>query len=296
MILSTFRRNERDVIDLYDSFSKIMQILTEGYMLNFGYWDKNTKNPLDAQNTLTNIVGRFSSLDMAKTLIDIGSGYSAPALQWNSKYKLSKIICINLNLEQLKTASRIAKLHGQNTTTDIEKASTNHQNKNIFYLNATSTALPIRKEYAERIIAFESAQHFKPFKQFIQESHRVLNHSGYLILAMPVIINNSNYFSIPQVMKIGILSITWASEHYNIKYIENEIKAGGFQIEDIQYIGPKVYVPLANYYIKNREELKSRIIKEYPKFLETILYKSLLKMKSVSENNMIEYILLKAKK
>ena len=102
LFLSTFRRNEQDVVNLYNTFSRLMQITSGGDMLNFGYWDIDAQNPLQAQYTLSNMVGEFASLETARTLIDAGSGYSAPALQWKSQYNSLKIICININLEQLK--------------------------------------------------------------------------------------------------------------------------------------------------------------------------------------------------
>jgi ubiquinone/menaquinone biosynthesis C-methylase UbiE len=163
-------------------------------------------------------------------------------------------------------------------------------------LNATSTRLPIRNNSVDRVIAFESAQHFKPLIQFIQESNRVLERSGLVILAMPVITNSSNLLSLPLFIKLGILSVTWASEHYRLEYVKLMIKTYGFEIKDIQYIGSNVYGPLATYYIENREKLKNMIVRQYPKFLETILYKSLLEMKAASHNGVIDYILLKAKK
>ena len=73
------------------------------------------------------------------------------------------------------------------------------------------------------------------------------------------------------------------------------IKTHGFEIKDIQYIGSNVYGALASYYIENREKLKNMIVREYPNFLELILYKSLLEMKAVS-SWLMDYILLKAEK
>ncbi|MDP8906192.1 MAG: methyltransferase type 11, partial [Thermoproteota archaeon] len=67
-----------------------MQITSGGNMLNFGYWNDKTKNPLEAQFELSSIIGEFASLDKARILIDIGSGYSAPARQWSSQYNLLK--------------------------------------------------------------------------------------------------------------------------------------------------------------------------------------------------------------
>ena len=50
MLLWTFRRNENDVVNLYDSLSPIMQLSTGSDMLNFGFWDKSTSTPIEAQN------------------------------------------------------------------------------------------------------------------------------------------------------------------------------------------------------------------------------------------------------
>ncbi len=273
-----------------------MRITSGGNMLNFGYWNDKTKNPLEAQYELSNMVGEFASLDRARTLIDIGSGYSAPALQWSSQYNPLKIICLNINLQQLKDAiafgsnGKLGDATIAYTPTDIL------QNNNLLHLNATSTALPLKNNSMDRIIAFESAQHFKPLYKFIQESNRVLKSSGLLVMAMPVITNSSHSLSLPLFIKLGILSVTWASEHYKLEYVKSMVSSQGFQIEDIRRIGPRVYSPLANYYIENREKLKSMIIREYPKLLETILYRSVLEMRDSSNQGVIDYILLRAKK
>ena len=49
-------------------------------MLNFGYWTDYTKNPIEAQNELCKLVGKFADLHLAKNLADIGSGFSEPAI------------------------------------------------------------------------------------------------------------------------------------------------------------------------------------------------------------------------
>ena len=290
LFLSALRRNEHDVINLYNSLSGLMHITTGGNMLNFGYWDDKIQNPLQAQYTLSTMIGEFASLQTARRLVDVGSGYSAPAIQWNSQYTFLKILCININLQQLKIAAAL------NSNSQTLKSLRNNDNNNIFHINATSTMLPIRNNSVDRVIAFESAQHFKPLIQFIQESNRVLERSGLVVLAMPVITNASNLLSLPLFVKLGILSVTWASEHYKLEYVKSMIKTHGFEIKDIQYIGSNVYGPLASYYIENREKLKNMIVREYPKFLETILYKSLLEMRAASRHGLIDYVLLKAKK
>ena len=86
VLLWTFRRNEKDVVNLYDTLSDVMGKATGSGMLNFGYWTDDTKEPLQAQMELCNIFAKLADLSIAKTVVDIGSGLSAPAIQWKSSF------------------------------------------------------------------------------------------------------------------------------------------------------------------------------------------------------------------
>lgn len=276
VLLWTFRRNEQDVVNLYNSLSPVMQLATGGNMLNFGYWNQNTKDPAEAQRELCSIVGNLAELDSAKTVIDVGSGFSAPAMHWKSRYDSSHITCVNINFNQLK--NRIA-----NTANLVSFQD------DISFVNSTSTTLPLANNCADRVIALESAQHFKPLSGFIKESKRVLNKNGILVMAIPV----TTQESLTSFVKLGILSLTWSSEHYGLDSVKSTIVREGFQISDLQKIGRKVYEPLTDYYIQNRDMLRIKILKEYPSYLENILYKSLLKMKDASQKGIIDYALIK---
>jgi len=155
VILWTFRRNENDVVNLYNVLSPVMQVASGGNMLNFGYWDKSDATPIMAQNRLCDLVGNMAELDSAKSLLDIGSGLSSPALRWASSYPEIEISCVNINYLQLQTAKNRLKQEISNFS--------------IYEINSTSTMLPFPNNSADRIIALESAQHFKPFKDFISD-------------------------------------------------------------------------------------------------------------------------------
>ena len=70
MFLWTFRKNEKDVINLYNTLSPVMQIATGGTMLNFGYWTSKHLDPVSAQNNLCNVFGDLAELSTAKNAID----------------------------------------------------------------------------------------------------------------------------------------------------------------------------------------------------------------------------------
>jgi cyclopropane fatty-acyl-phospholipid synthase-like methyltransferase len=270
--LWTFRRSERDVVNLYNSLSPVMQLATGGNMLNFGYWD-GVNDPVAAQRNLCSLVGDIAELSSAKRLVDVGSGLGAPAMHWNGAYS-ADIFCVNINYTQLLLATELANGHNA-----------------ILFLNATCNELPLADQSADRIVALESAQHFRPLDQFISESRRVLKNDGLLVMALPVMKQNEH--QLKAAAKLGILSFTWSSEHYGLEYVKSTVESG-FNIQDLRHIGHQVYEPLADYYVKNRQSLRESVLKEYSPFVERVLYKSLLKMKDASRKGIIDYVIIKA--
>lgn len=244
-----------------------MQLATGGDMLNFGYWNGSASDPVAAQNDLCSLVGEMAELGTAKRLVDVGSGLGAPAARWKSAYGALDISCVNINFQQLAAA----------------------RTNTVSLLNATSTVLPFSDGSADRIVALESAQHFRPLDRFIKESRRMLEPGGLLVIAIPVMARPLSFF------KLGILSWTWSSEHYELGYVKSAIEENGFDVQEIRHIGHHVYEPLTDYYIRNRSILRERILKKYPSFLENVLSRSLLKMSDVSRKGIIDYVIIKAR-
>ena len=287
-ILWTLRRNETDVIKLYDSLSPIMQVATGASMLNFGCWQGDVDSPVKAQSNLCTLVGNLADLGSSRTLIDVGSGYGAPALQWRREYRLGNIVCVNINSHQLANEFKIV-------LNKFENAQVLHTlGTRITCINSTSLCLPFATGTVDRIIALESAQHFKPIDRFIAESYRILKPKGILVVAMPVTVSLDNVLK--KLFKLGILNLTWSSEHYGLEYIKSAITRCQFKITNVRMIGTQVYEPLALYYLQNRKELRQKITTHYPSYIEKILCKSLVKMMAVSKKRLIDYIVLKAEK
>jgi ubiquinone/menaquinone biosynthesis C-methylase UbiE len=266
VFLWTLRRNEKDVVNLYNTLSPVMQLATGGSMLNFGYWNDENSDPISAQKNLCSYFAKMAELETAKTIIDVGSGLSAPAIFWRNNFENLSINCVNINHSQLLYSG---------------------SQRNIEFINSSSTKLPFSKNSIDRVLALESAQHFKPISEFISESRRVLSDSGLLVLAIPVTVNTSS------ISKLGILKFTWSSEHYSLKQIRHVITLGGFTISEEKLIGSSVYDPLADYYLQKRNQLKELILQQYPQYVETLLFKSIKKMKKASKEKIIDYVLLK---
>jgi len=264
----TFRRNEQDVVNLYTTLSPVMQLATGGSMLNFGYWSSKHTDPISAQNNLCTIFANLAELSSGKHVVDVGSGLSSPSKLWRDTFPNLNLYCVNINFKQLSFSGL---------------------QRNIEFVNSTSTKLPFVENSVDRVLALESAQHFKPLSDFIFESKRILTKNGLLVFAIPITTINSS------IGKLGILKFTWSSEHYNIDYLKNLLSSSGFTVCDEKLIGTNVYDPLADYYDTNRIELKKSILKHYPRYVETILYKSLQKMKKASKEKIIDYALIKCR-
>ncbi len=268
VFLWTLRRNEKDVVKLYNTLSPVMQLATGGSMLNFGYWNNENTDPVSAQKNLCSYFAKMAELESAKTIVDVGSGLSAPAIFWRNNFENLSIYCVNINYSQLRYSG---------------------SQRNIEFVNSSSTKLPFSNNSVDRVLALESAQHFKPFSEFISESKRVLSDSGLLVLAIPVTVSTSS------ISKLGILKFTWSSEHYSLEQIRHMITLGGFTISKEKLIGSSVYDPLADYYLQKRNQLKELILQQYSPYVETLLFKSIQKMKKASKEKIIDYILLKCR-
>lgn len=320
---SLLRRDERAVVNIYQAFMSYARILTRTNMINFGFWTQETTSIRQAQEALCTLMGNLAELNTAKNVLDIGSGLSGPADQWNREYNfINSLICIDVNYQALKMSFAIYSKYGYDSKVLVEpsvksdvtnkKDVIKHNGVVLSRVNATATCLPFGDSSTDRIIALESAQHFKSFSEFIRESHRVLKKTGLIVLAIPVITSpKPNGISKIKILNslrnlrvLGILSLTWASEHYELAQIKSVIAQEHFAIKDILSIGKSVYTPLTDFYIQDRKEFRRNVLGNQSSFLkkitldivERIVYRSALKMKQLSLSGNIDYVLIKATK
>lgn len=263
----TFRRSPSDIIRLYNSLSGVMVTATGGASLNFGLWSDDCVEPLLAQDNMARHFGRMADLDAASVGADVGCGRGGPAKIWQRLYPDCDIIGVDVNHQGLVESKR------------PDSA-----------VNALSTSLPLANNSMDRVLALESAQHFRPLSAFTSEAARVLKPGGILCMAIPVV--GRQY----HISRLGMLWLTWTSEHYNVSTIHEAIKTSGLHIQYEEMVGSMVYLPMANYYMNNRDILQERITTTYPRYVESILYRSMLDMRRASTQDVIEYMIVKCVK
>ena len=306
-----FNQTDRDIIKLYNSLTPYVRTAvndSNNYMLNFGYWLKNSNDPVNAQHELSAIFGKFAKFDTVEMIADVGSGFSAPAVQWRSEYPHLTILCVDINYMELSTARKKV------IFPPLPNSSPAFSDR-ISLINASSAMLPFGKDKLDMIVAFESAQHFQSIDNFLEVSRSILKPGGLIVLAIPVVDlkslekgeENQNVSIVKKLKlmkKLGILYFSWASQQYDIDTISKSIINHGYKIEEFQRIGHHVYEPLAEYYVRNRKNIRRRLIQSFAtykqrmffEFVEYMVYRSALKMKDLSMNGMLDYVLIRAKK
>ena len=283
-LLWLLRRNENDLINIYNFLVPLVKLANGGDTLNRGYWDEKTKDPVEAQQRLCKLIGEFACFNSAKTVLDVGSGYSGPAKTLKSLYSFLDIVCIDLNFNQLRNA---VQLYGDNRPV----ISSGQQNGSpLTYINATANILPVAGHSFDRIVALESHHHFRPLNLFILECKRVLVDNGLLTIATPVKTFESNILS--EFIKMGIPFLTLNSKNLVLKHIQSIINSCGFEIKDILSIGSYVFPAQTDYYVHNRELIKESIPKAYPWYTEKLLHNLVMKTNQAYLNGNIDYVLL----
>ena len=267
MLLWTFRRSERDVVRMYDYLSDVMRLAAGGSMLNFGCaGGGGPYTPAAAQGRLCSEFAGLARLGPGQDVVDVGSGYGSPAAAWCDEHRPRRIVCVNTNLGQLR---------GSEARPEAARA------------NASAARLPLRDGSADRVLAFESAQHFRPLSAFVEEARRVLRPGGILALALPVMARGGAAAA----ARLGLLALTWSSEHYPADAVLSAL-GNGFSVSERRMIGQRVYGPLADYYADNRAALRERILRVYPRYVEGVLHRSLGRMKAASDGGVIDYMMV----
>jgi cyclopropane fatty-acyl-phospholipid synthase-like methyltransferase len=269
VLLWNRRHSGKDIVKIYTKLAPLMQVGADTKMLNFGLWDGTSSLPA-AQKKMTDYMSDFADFANAKKILDVGSGFCVPASIWKQKFPHLEIFCLDLNFDQL-----------------------NHESKTgiVEPLNSSSDCLPFSDGMFDRVVALESAQHFTRLGEFFAESKRVLSDGGRLVIAIPIAADSELL-----ALKLGILNITWVSKKYTKTRLLDAIKNSGLGIKKQESVGNLVYEPFADYYIQNRQALRQKLAETYSQNVESLIFKSMRKMKDLSERKVIDYLLLSLEK
>lgn len=136
-------------------------------LLNFGYWAE-ARSLQDAQVALVHEVARRIPHLRGATVLDVGSGYSGPAILLAQEYG-ARVDCVNIVEEQVEVARRLV---ARNGVGDLVRCHV-----------ADAMDLPFPDACYDVVFCLEAAHNFAAKERFLSEARRVLRPGGVLLLA-----------------------------------------------------------------------------------------------------------------
>ena len=192
-------QKEFELIKKYDGFN----ILGVALFMNDGYCYLDENNmPVDGplllsskwkpwtyQVNLYNVLLEIAGIDLKNQnieLLDIACGQGGGASFYKDYYKFKSVFGVDLNPNHIKHASK--------------------RDKNVTFLNASATNIPITDTKFDIITCLEAETYFEPLDKYCQQVVKLLKKDGYLIHSSPALsINKSifeRYFEIVKIKNI----------------------------------------------------------------------------------------------
>jgi ubiquinone/menaquinone biosynthesis C-methylase UbiE len=154
--------------DLLYELASTDNYLTEKTLYrNVGYWKNAPATLDDACQELARLAAETLQLGPQDRLLDVGFGYGDQDMFWAETFKPREIVGINITHSQLETAS--------------ERVAARGMSDRVKFQLASSTAMPFETGSFDKMVALESAFHFRTREDFFREAFRVLRPGGRLV-------------------------------------------------------------------------------------------------------------------
>lgn len=222
-----------DVPAIYDLLST-RAATAQALYLNLGYW-KDAQDLDAASNALADLAADGVRLGADDTLLDVGFGFADQDIRWATHYKPARIIGLNLTASQVRVARKRVAERGLEDRIDLREGS--------------ATAMDLPDESVDKVIALESAFHFRPRAEFLREAFRVLRPGGRLAVAdiIPRAPRGGTWHRFKQRASWALVASKFSipkDNAYPIPTYHAELRLRGYEQIQIESIRDQVYAPL----------------------------------------------------
>lgn len=173
------QQNEK-IIAYYDatlSTYEKMWYSPKSLALHFGYYDKNTKTHAASLVKINEVLSKIANIQATDKVLDAGCGVGGSAI-WLAKNYHCKVIGININSAQLQKA--------------IIYASDNEVSDLVSFEKQDYTATSFKDKDFSVVWAQESFSHTQQKQKLINETYRILDDNGRLIMAEYLLVKTEN--------------------------------------------------------------------------------------------------------
>jgi cyclopropane fatty-acyl-phospholipid synthase-like methyltransferase len=135
--------------------------------LNLGYWKDDPPTLDAAAEALARLVAETAELAPGQHVLDAGFGFAEQDVFWAERYDPAQIVGVDLSERHVREGRRRVAERGLGGRIELRRGS------------ATELSAPTGT--FDRVLALESALHFRPRRRFFEEAFRVLRGGGRLV-------------------------------------------------------------------------------------------------------------------
>ncbi|MEV4382494.1 methyltransferase domain-containing protein [Streptosporangium sp. NPDC049644] len=137
--------------------------------LNFGYWRSEADTLDDACQALAEKLADAAGFQEGDRILDAGFGYGDQDFMWLERHNPAKIVGLNVTPTHVQIAQAKARERGLSDR--------------LIFQEGSATAMTFEPSSFDRVVALESALHFRPREEFFRQAHHILRPGGVLATA-----------------------------------------------------------------------------------------------------------------